>query len=193
MKQISKKFVLFSLIISLMIFPNLALAKDNPEKLTDEQISNAVREIVKDKGSFTEPLIVNSGLVDPTDNTKIYFYIFPEAFNDARLLTDVSIQSVVPISSHTIPQGVKMVYSQSNGDPWTVSYYAKVGMSFSTNQSSRTTMEYGHFNADTGQNLTVITGTSNFSYTSMAEATRIRFFIQNSSATSVVVSGSITF
>ncbi|MEJ9165154.1 hypothetical protein, partial [Paenibacillus graminis] len=96
-------------------------------------------------------------------------------------------------SSHTIPPGVKMVYSQSNGDPWTVSYYAKVGMSFSTNQSSRTTMEYGHFNADTGQNLTVITGTSNFSYTSMAEATRIRFFIQNSSATSVVVSGSITF
>lgn len=125
----SKKLLLFSMIILILVFPNMVFAKDNSVKLTEEKISSAVNEIVKNAGSFTE-LIVDSGLVDTEDNTKIYFYILPVDSKAVKSSNDFSIQSVTPLSSHTIPQGVKMIYSRSDGQPWTVATTTLVSMSF---------------------------------------------------------------
>ncbi|MEK4514472.1 hypothetical protein NST69_23140 [Paenibacillus sp. FSL P2-0089] len=189
----SKKLLLFSMIILILVFPNMVFAKDNSVKLTEEKISSAVNEIVKNAGSFTEPLIVDSGLVDTEDNTKIYFYILPVDSKAVKSSNDFSIQSVTPLSSHTIPQGVKMIYSRSDGQPWTVATTTLVSMSFSTNQTSPTTMQYGHFNTDNGQTIQSFTDTSNYAYAHYAGATHIRFFITNLSAGSVIVSGQISF
>lgn len=183
--------------MSFAILPNLVSADSAERELTEEIITQSVKNIVKAHNDPNEAIIADSGYTDK-DGTKIFYYILPPTVSASRNDNELSIQSVTPISSHTIPQGVRLLYSQSNGNPWTVTTNQVVGMSFTTNQSSATWMEWGHINTDTGADVWLNSGNANpgtggYSYSGLASATHIRFFIKNGSASNVIVSGSIVF
>lgn len=200
MKQVIKQVLVSIMIFSFFSVASFANTSENSSALTEEQLSEVVKELVKENNNANQPIIYNSNLVDPIDGSKISFYIIPQ---NQQLVTSstlnedggFTIQSSTTITSHTINQGVKMYYYNSNGEPWQVDTSTLVTLSFRTNQSTSTYMKYGHINSDT--NTEVISyssyGPSKYSYTTSARATHIHFFIENKSSTSVVVSGSITF
>lgn len=198
MIKTSKKVLTLALATSFAVLPNIVASAENNKNviseavLTESIISSSVKDIVKEHGNPNEPIIADSGYTDPKTGSKIYYYILPQVDSAAR--TDFStLRSTTPISSHTIPQGVLLVYSKSNGDPWTVSQQQEVGMHFTTNQTSPTNMGFGHFNVVTNTRIVDLLQDTVYGYTAQAGATSIRFFIQNLSAGDVNVSGSISF
>lgn len=195
MKLSIKKIILCTLLIALFFVPNLAFAQKNNTTLplTDEQITKTVKQAVKEHGEFTAPIIVDTELVDPEDGSMISFYIFPK---NIEAVGDFSPFAITPIASHTIKQGVKMIYSRYDGEPWTVDIDTTITLWFDTDQPPPTYMRYGHLNADSGS--TIFDHASygydfGYGYTGLAQATHIRFFIENKSATDVVVTGEIKF
>ncbi|GEM_PF-5157732 len=201
------KFGLLLMLALTLVMPSISNAESNVQVITEKKISDTVKKAVKSHGAVTEPLILETDFVDPVDGAKISIYVVPETQNQLARNGDVSIFATTPLSSHTITQGTKMIYSRPDGQPWTVDTATVVRLSFwiqgsSSNAIGSTSMKFGHQNSS-GTELGTKSDTGvwkpsplyyrYYTYSERAGATQIRFFIQNLSAADVTISGEVNF
>lgn len=189
------RFVLL-LVGIVMLVPNFAYAKeDNTVVLSEEVISNTVKKLVKEHGPIVQPLVIDSGLVDAEDGMKVSFYIIPEQTTTSLQKNNITIMSTTPLSAHWINQGVKMIYSKSDGTAWTVSLDTTLNFQHYNSETTSTNMRTGYKHATNAwDSYNEYGGTVNGSYryynfSTESKQTSIRFFITNLSAANVYVNG----
>ncbi len=203
-----KKLSMLMMLALIFVMPSISNAESIAKKLTDKDISSIVKKAVKEHGSVTAPMIVETNTIDPEDGARVSIYVIPESPTTLSSASDISIKSTTPISQHIIPQGTKMIYSKPDGQPWTVETTTSLHMSVyiqgsNTNWISSTNMRLGHLNGSTGSDIASESQTGTwygdplyrryFSYSHSADATKVRFFITNNSAADVSIQGYIDF
>lgn len=193
-----KKIILSVMAVAILILPNMAFAEENNVTvITDDLIKRSVQAAVQEHGGkITEPLIIDTGLIDASSGTQVSIYVLPDSNSNPL------VRSLTPISAITIKQGYTMYWSKSDGDPWTVQTTTKLSMTLNANRSGETNMTLGHINATTGYLVASINsnGESNitntkriWTYSHTADTTSIRFYATNYSGSDLEVYGEIIF
>jgi hypothetical protein len=207
MKKNSMKIAIMMLVSILFVLPATTSAKKSVSAESfDDVLSKTVKKIVASHDNITEPLIVDSGLIDPDNGSKISFYIIPDQdLQSSSSSGDISTRASLPLSLHTLKQGSTMHYYNSNGDPWTVLATTTLNMVIrSDGQTSSTSLKYGHINASNNTTVGTVTSTGTFhdeygtparvwTYSKVADATSVKFYIQNLSAADLPIYGDILF